>query len=64
MTLKVKVNDPYFWYQPIVSQDACFVQIWWCQPKSVTSYRADKPIFLEFQVKMAKITLKVKDNDL
>ena len=27
MTLKVKVNDPYFQYQPIVSHDACLVQI-------------------------------------
>ena len=29
MTLKVKVNDPYFQYQPRVSQDACLVQFWW-----------------------------------
>ena len=28
------------------------------------SYRADKPKFLEFWVKMAKMTLKVKVNDL
>ena len=41
MTLKVKVNDPYFQYQPRVSNDACLVQIWWFQLKSVTSYRAD-----------------------
>ena len=27
MTLKVKVNDPYFQYQLRVSQDACLVQI-------------------------------------
>ena len=32
-------------------------QIW-------TSYRADKPDFLEFWVKKAKVTLKVKFNDL
>ena len=32
--------------------------------KSMTSYRADKPNFLEFQVKMAKMTLKVKFNVL
>ena len=42
MTLKVKVNDPYFQYQPRVSHDACLVQIWWSQLKYVTSYRADK----------------------
>ena len=29
MTLKVKVNDLDFQYQPRVSQDACVVQIWW-----------------------------------
>ena len=29
MTLKVKINDPYFQYQPRVSHDACLVQIWW-----------------------------------
>ena len=23
------INDPYFQYQPKVSQDACLVQIWW-----------------------------------
>ena len=48
MTLKVKVNDPYFQYQTRVIQDACLVQIWWFQPKSVTSYSADKLKFLEF----------------
>ena len=42
MTLKVKVNDPYFQYQLRVSHDACLVQIWWFQLKSVTSYHADK----------------------
>ena len=44
MTLKVKVNDPYFQYQPRVSHDAC-LQIWWFQLKYVTSYRADKVKF-------------------
>ena len=28
------------------------------------SYRTDKPVFLEFWVKMAEMTLKVKVNDL
>ena len=37
MTLKVKVNDPYFQYH-----DASLVQIGWFQLKSVMSYRADK----------------------
>ena len=27
MTLKVKVNDTYIWYQPGVSQDAYLVEI-------------------------------------
>ena len=49
MTLKVKVNGPYFQYQPRVSQDACLVQIWWFQLKSVTSYRADKVKFTDGQ---------------
>ena len=46
MTLKVKVNDSIFnnrW----VSQDACLVQIWWFQLKSVTSYQADKQKFTD-----------------
>ena len=47
MTLKFKVNDPYFQYQPRVSHDACLVQIWWFQLKSVTSYRADKVNFTD-----------------
>ena len=64
MTLKVRVNDLHFQYQPRVSQDAYLVQIWWFYPKSVMSYRADKPNFVEFWVKKVKITLKVKVNDL
>ena len=47
MTLKAKVNDPYFQYQPRVSHNACLVQIWWFQPKSVTSSRADKVKFTD-----------------
>ena len=47
MTLKVKVNEPYFQYQPRVSHDACLEQIWWFQLKSVTSYRADKVKFTD-----------------
>ena len=47
MTLKVKINDPYFQYQPRVSHDACLVQIWWFQLKSVTIYRADKVKFTD-----------------
>ena len=47
MTLKVKVNNPYFQYQPIVSYDAFLVQIWWLQLKSVTSYHADKVKFMD-----------------
>ena len=61
MTLKVKVNDLHFQYQPRVSHDACLVQIWWSLPKSMMSYRTDKPNFLEFWVKMANMTLKVND---
>ena len=34
--------------------------MWWFQPKSVTSYRVDKPNFTELKVKMAKMTLTVK----
>ena len=59
MTLKVKVNDPYFQYRLWVSQDACLVQIWRFQPKSA-SYHMDKPNFRELWGKMAKMTLKVK----
>ena len=44
MTLKIKVSDLHFQYQPRVSQDASLVQIWWLrfQLKSVMSYHADK----------------------
>ena len=45
MTLKVKVKDFHFQYQQRVSQDACLVQIWWFQLKSVTNYRAFKQKF-------------------
>ena len=41
MTLKFKVNNLHFQYQPTVSKDACLMQIWWFYTKSVTSYRAD-----------------------
>ena len=47
MTLKVKVNDPYFQYQPRVSHDAFLVQIWWFQLKSVTSYCVDMVKFMD-----------------
>ena len=64
MTSKVKVNYIYFQYQLRVSQDAYMVQIWWFQLKYMTSYGADKPNSLKFYVKMAKLTQKVKVNDL
>ena len=51
-------------YQPRVSQDGCLLQIWESQPIPVMSYRANKPNFPEFWVKMAKMTLKVKVNDI
>ena len=63
VTLKVKVNDSHFQYQLRISQDVCLVQIWQFQLKSMTSYHADKPNFLEFLVKMVKITLKIKVNN-
>ena len=47
ITLKVKVNDTYFQYQPRVSHDACLVQIWWFQLKSARSYRAEKVKFTD-----------------
>ena len=51
MTLRVKVIDLHVhWYQPRVSQDACLVQIWWFQLKSVTSCRADKVKFTDRQM--------------
>ena len=34
MTLKVKVNDLHFQYQPRVFHDACLKQIWWFKLKS------------------------------
>ena len=63
MTVKVKVNTPLFQYQLLEFQDEYLMQIWWFQPKSVMSYGADKLNFLEFWVKMAKMSLKVKVDD-
>ena len=63
ITLKVKVNDLHFQHQLRVFHDACLVQIWLFYPKSMTSYRAENPNYLEFWVKMAKMTLKVKVNN-
>ena len=47
MSWKVKVNDPYFQYQPRVYHDAWLVQIWWFQLISVTSYHVDKLKFMD-----------------
>ena len=64
MTVKIQVNNPHSQYQQWKSQDAYLMQIWWLQFNSNTIYRANKPNFLDFSVKMAKLTLKVKVNDL
>ena len=64
MALNFKVNASHFQYPLRESQDAYLVQIWWFQLKFIKSYCADKPKFLEFLVKMAQMTLKVKVNDL
>ena len=64
LTLKVKVNDIHFQYQLKISHNACSVQIWWFYHKSMTSYHTDKPNFIEFGGKLAKMTLKVKINYL
>ena len=61
MTSKVQLKKTLFLYQSRVSPDAYLVQIRWFQPKSMTSYRTVKPNFLEFWVKMAKITLMTSD---
>ena len=42
MTLKVKVIDLYFHNQRKLSHDACLVQIWWVQLRSVRNYRVDR----------------------
>ena len=47
--LKVTINDPYFQYQLRVSPDACLVQIWWFQLKSVISYPVNKVKFMDWQ---------------
>ena len=47
MTLKVNVKDLHFQYQLRVSEDACLMQIWWFQLKSVTRYCADKQKFMD-----------------
>ena len=50
-------------YQSRESQDAYLVHIWWFYLKSISSYCADKPNFLEFWVEMAIMNLKVNVND-
>ena len=62
MTLKVSVNDPHFQCHLRKSQDAYLMQIWWLLLKSITNH-VEKEKFLEFWVKRAKMTLKVKVND-
>ena len=47
MTLKVKVNDFHFQYQPRVSPDAWLEHIWWFQFETMTSYRVDKVKFTD-----------------
>ena len=42
-------DDPHFQYQPRVSHDACLVQIWWFQLKSVMRYRATTVTFTDKQ---------------
>ena len=42
-----KANDFQFQYQLRVSQDACLVQFWWFQLKSVMSYHVDKVKFTD-----------------
>ena len=64
MTLNFKVNDPHLQYQPGKSLDAYLVQIWWFYLKYVARYCVDKTNFLEFWVKIAKMTLKNNVNDL
>ena len=64
MTLKVIINASNFQYQLVKSKDAYLLQISWFYLKSIKSYRAKKPNFLDFLVKMANMTLKVKVNDL
>ena len=50
MTLKIKVNDPHFQ--------------WWLRESQDEYLLMEKLNFPEIQVKMVKITLKVKVNDL
>ena len=57
LTLKFKVEDPHFQFQ---LKKKPKMHIWWFYLKSITSYRTDKPNFLEFLVKIAKMTFKVK----
>ena len=47
LELKWWPNDFHFQYQPRVFKDACLVQIWWSQLKSVMRYHADKVKFTE-----------------
>ena len=63
MTLKVKVNDPYFQYQPRESQGACLVQIWLFIAQIHDKLPHGQPHVLEFWVKLAKLVLTVKVND-
>ena len=50
MSLKFKVNDRHFLYQPRLSQDATVVQIWWFNLKSLSSYHVDNVKFTDRQM--------------
>ena len=63
MTLKVKTNDPHFQYQLTVSQDACLVQIWWFQVKSLMKLSCHQPHFPRILNQNGQMTLKVMLND-
>ena len=63
MTLKVEVKDLDFQYQPRLSHNACFVQIWLFEPKSFKRFSMGKLNFIEFWVKKTEMTLRIKVND-
>ena len=46
--ITLKVKDPYFQYQLRVSHDACLVQNWWFQVKSLMRYRKGKVKFMDW----------------
>ena len=63
MTLKVKVDDPHFQYQPREPQGAHFMQIWWFLAQIFDEISRGQTEFPRILSQNGQMTLMVKVND-